>query len=146
MLATLTVLVGLVACGDDDDGASTTTETTVPPPTTSPGPVGSASAELCAAHDDLRTSIGALTDVDVVRNGTSAITDAVSAISDDLGAVRAATGSDLRPQVDAFQQALDDLQAAVGDSAAVREIVGAVQTVGTTGATLLSSLGNLDCP
>jgi hypothetical protein len=147
-LATVVALVGLSACGDDDDGASpsTTAEATTTPAATDPGPVGSASAELCTARDELRASIGALTDVDVVRNGTSAITDALTTIKDDLAAVRAATGGDLQPQIDAFQQALDDLQAAIGDSGAVREVVAGVQAVGSTGATVLSSLGNLDCP
>jgi hypothetical protein len=141
------VLAG-AACGDDDDDASSTTTTTALAATTTPGPVGSASAELCEAREDLRTSISGLSDVDVVRNGTSAITDALSQIKDDLGAVRSAAGSDVQPQVDAFQEAVDALQAALSgsDTPPVRDIVAAVQDVGTTGATLLTSLGNLDCP
>ena len=143
--AAVLVLAG-AACGDDDDASSTTSTTAAA--TTAPGPVGSASAELCPARDDLRASISGLADVDVVRNGTSAITDALGQIRDDLDAVRSTAGADVQPQVDAFQQAVDELQTALGGSGSspARDIVAAVQDVGSTGATLLASLGNLDCP
>ncbi len=111
LVAGLAIVV--VACSDDDSPPpTTTTTTTTPPATTNPGPVGSASAAQCDARDELRDSISALTNVDVVRNGTSAITDALGRIRDALGAVRDTAGADVQPQVDAFQQALDALQTA----------------------------------
>jgi hypothetical protein len=147
VVAAALAVVGL-ACGDDSTSSTTTTTTTTPPPTTNPGPVGSASPELCAARDELRSSISDLSNVDVVRNGTSAITSALDKIKENLSAVRSAAGSDVQPQVEAFQRAVDQLQAAVSGSGAGRiaAIVSGVREVASTGATLLRSLGNLKCP
>jgi hypothetical protein len=141
------LLVGVVACGDDDSASTTTVTTTLPPTTTNPGPVGSADAALCTARDDLKASITALASVDVIKSGTSGITDALSKIKDDLAAVRSAAGSNVQPQVDAFQQALDSLQTALGGSGAakVAATVAALRDVASTGSTLLTSLGNLTC-
>src|SRR3954471_2708167 len=72
------LVVGAVACGDDDSSSTTTTTTTSPPSTTNPGPIGSASAELCDARDELQSAISDLSKVDVVKNGTSAVTSALS--------------------------------------------------------------------
>jgi hypothetical protein len=62
-------------------------------------------------------AISDLSNVDVVRNGTSAITDALTRINDALGEVRSTAGTDVQPQVDAFQQSLDQLQTALGGGA-----------------------------
>jgi hypothetical protein len=141
------LVVGVVACGDDDSASTTVPTTTVPPSTTNPGPVGSASAELCQAVDQLKTSITGLSSIDVVRNGTSAVTDALNQIKTDLGAVKSAAGSDVQPQVDAFQGAVDQLQTTLSASSPpISGIVSGVRNVATTGATLLSSLRNLKCP
>jgi hypothetical protein len=134
---------GGVACGDDDDTAATTTTTT----TTLPGPVSSASEASCAARDQLQTAISDLSNVDVVRNGTSSITDALTRIKDALGEVRSTAGADVQPQLDAFQQSLDQLQKALGGGTSqVAAIVSGVRDVASTGATLLTSLSNLRCP
>jgi hypothetical protein len=144
LLAASLALVG-AACGDDDDSAATTTTTTTT--TTLPGPVSSASPASCAARDELRGAISDLSNVDVVRNGTSAITDALTRIRDALGEVRSTAGEDVQPQVEAFQQSLDQLQTALGGGASqITAIVGAVRDVATTGGTLLTSLSNLRCP
>jgi hypothetical protein len=92
--------------------------------------VGTASEASCAARDELRSAITDLSNVDVVKNVTSAITGAVNRIKDDLSAVRSTAGEDVRPQVDAFQQAL----------------VSGLRDVASTGATLVQSLQNLQCP
>jgi hypothetical protein len=133
------------ACGDDDSAATTTISTTTT--TTIPGPVSSASEASCAARDELRQAISDLSKIDVVRNGTSALTDALAHINAALGEVRSTAGADVQPQVDAFQQSLDQLQTALGGGASqIAAIVQAVRDVATTGATLLTSLGNLRCP
>jgi hypothetical protein len=142
----LGLVVGGVACGDDDNSSATTVTTTTVVSTTNPGPVGSASAELCQARDDLRTSISDLSKVDVIKNGTSAVTDQLNTIKDNLAKVRSSAGSDVKPQVDAFQQAVDGLQTALsGSTPSVTGVVSAVRQVATTGSTLLQSLGNLRC-
>ena len=107
------VTVGGVACGDDDDTASTTTTTTTTT-TTLPGPLSSASDASCAARDELQAAIADLADVDVVRNGTSSVTEALTRITDALADVRSTAGDDVQPQIEAFQQSLDELQTALG--------------------------------
>jgi uncharacterized phage infection (PIP) family protein YhgE len=143
-LLAASLAVGGFACGDDDNTAATTTTTTTT--TTLPGPVGSASEASCAARDELQSAISDLSKVDVVRNGTSAITAAVSRITDALSEVRSTAGDDLKPQIDAFQQSLDQLQTALaGGTSQAAAIVSALRDVGSTGATLLTSLQNLRC-
>jgi len=112
-----------------------------------PGPVSSASSDLCAARESLRTSITDLSKVDVVANGTSAVKDQLATIRENLSAVRAQAGSDVQAQADAFQTSLDSLEAALDESGAaqVTGVVSALRDVATTGATLLTSLGNLSC-
>ncbi len=143
VMIALFVVAG-AACGDDDSSSATTVTTTTVA-ATNPGPVSSASAELCQAREQLRTSITDLSNVDVVKNGVSAITDQLDQIRSDLAAVKSAAGSDLRPQLDAFEQALDSLQTAVSGSGSAQDIVAGVREVATTGATLLRSLQNLSC-
>jgi uncharacterized phage infection (PIP) family protein YhgE len=134
-----------VACGDDDDSAATTTTTTTTT-TTLPGPVSSASEASCAARDELQAAISDLSNVDVVKNGTSAITDALTRIKDALADVRSTAGDDVQPQVDAFQQSLDQLQTALGGGTSqIAAIVSGIGDVASTGATLLTSLKNLRC-
>jgi len=146
LLAASLAVLGF-ACGDDDSAATTTTSTTTTTTTTLPGPVSSASEASCAARDELQSAISDLSNIDVVRNGTSAITDALSRIRTALGEVRSTAASDLQPQIDAFQQSLDQLQTAIGGGAGqVTAIARGIRDVVTTGSTLLTSLSNLRCP
>jgi hypothetical protein len=146
LLAASLAVVGS-ACDDDDSAATTTTTTTTSTTTTLPGPVSSASEASCAARDELQTAISDLSNIDVVRNGTSAITDALTRIQTALGEVRSTAAADVQPQIEAFQQSLDQLQTALGGGASqVTAIVRGIRDVGTTGSTLLTSLRNLRCP
>ena len=127
------VLLGalMVSCGDDDDSASTAATTPATPfataeptgtATTAPAADSSAtgsstapSGDVSADREALRTSVDALTNLDVVAEGTNAVTAAVSDVKDDLAAVRSSAGSELRPQVEAVQDAVDELETAVAD-------------------------------
>jgi hypothetical protein len=145
VLVAASLAVVAVACGDDDDTAATTTTTSTT--TTVPGPASSASEASCAARDELQSAISDLSNVDVVRNGTSAITDALTRIKSALAEVRSTAGEDVQPQVQAFQQSLDQLETALGGGASqAAAIVSALRDVASTGATLLTSLRNLRCP
>lgn len=145
--------IASAACSSDSSSSTTTAATTTTQAATTtvassnPGPVGSASSTLCQAREDLRTSITDLSNVNVVANGTSAISDQLATIREHLAAVRSAAGDDVKAQADAFQGSLDALQTALGGSGAsmVTGVVSAIRDVGTTGATLLTSLGNLSC-
>lgn len=150
--ALITLSLGLTiagaACGSDDKADTTTTAaTTTTVASTNPGPVGSASSALCQAREDLRTSIAGLSSVDVVKNGTSAITDQLATIKTNLQTVRTQAGSDVQAQADAFQTSLDTVQTALSaNPPAVATVVTGLRDVASTGATLLTSLGNLSCP
>ena len=144
VLVAASLAVGVVACGDDDNTAATTTSTSTT--STLPGPVSSASEASCAARDQLQAAISNLSNVDVVKNGTSSITDALTDIKDALAQVKSTAGDDVKPQIDAFQQSLDQLQTALaGGTSQVAAIVTALRDVASTGATLLTSLKNLRC-
>jgi len=146
VVALVALVLTAAGCSSDDTSSTTVKATTTAATTTtsSTPPVGSASSELCDAREALRTSITDLASVDVVKNGTSAIKDQLTTIQQNLKAVRSSAGNDVQPQVDAFQTSLDSLQSAVDSSAPV-QAVSALRDVASTGATLLTSLGNLQC-
>ena len=109
--------------------------------------MSSASDASCAARDELQAAISDLSNVDVIRDGTSAITDAVTRITNALGDVRSTASADVQPQVEAFQQSLDQLQTALaGGTSQIAAIVRSIGEVASTGSTLLTSLRNLRCP
>jgi hypothetical protein len=117
-----------VSCGDDDDSASSAATTPATPfatvgpaSTATTAPVAESSAtgsstapsgDVCADRDALRTSVDALTNLDVVAEGTNGVTAAVSDVKDDLAALRSSAGADLQPQVQAVQDAVDELETA----------------------------------
>ena len=110
------VLLGvlMVSCGDDDDSASTaattpatpfatagptSTATTSPAESSATGSSTAPSGDVCADREALRTSVDALTNVDVVAEGTNGVTSAVADVKDDLAALRSSAGAELQPQV-----------------------------------------------
>jgi hypothetical protein len=148
-LVAVILAVGGIACGDDDEDSATTTaaDTSTMASTASSGPVSSASDASCAARDELETAISDLSNVDVVRDGTSSVTDALTGINDALGEVRSTAGDDVQPEVEAFQQALDELQTAIGGGTSQpAAIATGVRDVASSGAALLTSMRNLHCP
>jgi hypothetical protein len=150
----LAVVLVLSACGGDDTGSdaaaptggSTATATTEPSEaTTSPGP--DATADLCAARDDLEQSVQALGDVDVVAGGTDAVEAALGDVREDLAALRGASGSDLQDEVSSLESAIEDLQGTLdgGTEPATGERLTALAQVVTAGGTLVSALQDLPC-
>ena len=63
----------------------------------------------------MRESVDALANVDVVAEGTNGVTAAVSDVKDDLAALRSSAGDELEPQVQAVQDAVDELETAAAD-------------------------------
>ena len=141
----------LVSCGDDDDStsaattasgsvttAASATTTASSAATTAAGTsVAPANEELCADREALRTSVDGLKDIDLVAEGTNGVKSAVTAVKDDLAALRASAGDELKPQVDAVQSDLDDVEAAIeqlgsgGAAAAVSVVSSLVSSAGT---------------
>jgi len=152
----LGLVLSLAACGSSSKSSSTTaaasSESTSAGPTTAPGSgdtesTGTASAEVCAAKQDLQTSITDLKDVNIASSGTSGLQAAITTIKDNLSTLRSAAGDQLKPEIDTFQTSLDDLQTAIKNvsSGGVAAVVTAVKDAGTSGADLLDALSELKC-
>jgi hypothetical protein len=152
----LGLLVSLAACGSSSSSSSTseaspaTAATTATPATTaaaSGSTPDTASPEVCAAREELRSSITDLKDVDIVANGTSSLQAAITKVKDNLTTLKSTAGDELQPEVTALQDALTDLQSALDDvsSGGVAAVVTAARNVASTGATLLTDLESLRC-
>src|SRR4051794_28063902 len=119
-LGLATVLL-LAACGSDNSSSSsvsaatttaiTTAAATTAAATTSTTAISSAAAattstaagqsnaQLCQARDSLKTSIQDLGNVDVVKNGTAGVKDALTKVQNNLTTVKASATDQLQPQV-----------------------------------------------
>ena len=125
VVACVALGVLMVSCSDDDDSSATT----VP--------------DVCADREALQSSVAALKDLDVVAEGTNGLKAAVADVKEDLTELRASAGDELQPQVQAVQDAVDELETAAadldsgGDASAALTAVG---NVASSAATLLASL------
>jgi hypothetical protein len=135
--------IAVAACGGDDDDSSAsnqaTTSTSVTPAT--------ASAELCKQRDELKSSIKDLQNVDVIKNGTSALDAAISRVNDNLEQFKSTARGEFDTEIDGFEQSLSKLQSAVGDvgSNGMSPVVQALRDVLQSGSALLTSLDSLKC-
>ena len=86
-------MAGVAACGGDDDDSSSS----------------SASKTLCDDSQALKSSIDDLKNVDVVQNGTSAVSSAVTKVTDSATALIDAAKSEFKPEVDDLQSSLQTL-------------------------------------
>jgi hypothetical protein len=149
----------LVSCGDDDDTSTATTAsasvTTAASATTTASSTatttGSSAAppsdELCADREALRTSVDKLKDIDLAAEGIDGVKSAVTGVKDDLEALRASAGDELKPQVDAVQGDIDDLEAAIEQlgSGGAAAAVSAVSSLVSSAGTLLDELESGAC-
>ena len=71
--------------------------------------------QICQARDQLKTSITTLTDQGLLTAGTTAIKASVQQVQTDFDAVKAAAKEDYHSQVTDMQDALQQLQTAVGN-------------------------------
>jgi hypothetical protein len=161
LAGTVAALALVVACGSDNSSSSSTVLTTTTSvsastsattsgagtSTTVSSSSGTASSQLCTARDNLKTSIQDLTNVDVLKNGTSGMQDAVNKVKDNLQAVKTNASSDLQPQIQAFRDSLTALGNAVSNvsSGGVGSVVSAASSAAQTGQKLVTSLGSLKC-
>jgi hypothetical protein len=123
----------LTACGDDSDSSGTTT-------------TSSAEQAYCADADQLKSDVASIKDMEVVADGTDAVTTQISTLKDDLSALKSSAGDVASPEISTFETALDDLQSALsavsGDLtlANASDVVSAVQSVATTGTAVVTTL------
>lgn len=122
----------LVGCGDDD------------------GDEASPQDDYCAAAEELQTSVGSLTDLDVVAEGTNGLESAVNDVRDDVTELRDSAGEAAGDELDALGQSIDDLQSSLSDLGGditaenAGAVVTAVQAVGTAAQAVQDTL--TDCP
>jgi hypothetical protein len=143
----------LAACGSGDTepvsaptGSPTATEGQTGAAAATEGQTGAAAADVCAARDDLRESVDALAEVDVVAGGTDAVEAALGEFRADLADVRAAAGSDVQDEVTALEESLDGLEAALADTdGPAGQLLTAVAEVVTSGGVLVQELQSLPC-
>ena len=126
VVAALAVVVLMAACSDDSDSSSATT----------------AAPTVCDDAQALSSSVDELKDVDVVAEGTDGASAAISAVKDDLAALSESAGDELRPQVQAVQDAVDELETAVANvgSDPAGTALEAVSKVTASASTLVATL------
>jgi hypothetical protein len=134
VVAGVAITVLMAACGgdDDDDSSSSTTASSDP---------------VCADAEALRSSVAELRDVDLVAEGTNGASAAISAVKDDLAAVKESAGEELQPQVQDVEGSIDELETAVDnlDAAGAAAALEAVANVASSVSTLVGSLEDGAC-
>jgi len=127
VFAALAVAMLMAACGDDDDSSSTTTAPT---------------DDVCDDAQALSASVDELNDVDLAAEGTDGASAAISAVKDDLTAFSESASEELQPQVQAVEDAIDELETAVDnlDSDPAGTVLQAVSDVASSASTLIATL------
>lgn len=145
----------LASCGSSDDssstaasspttGATTSAAATTLAASTTTNSSAASSGDVCADRDALRSSLAALTNVDLVAEGTNGAKTAINAVKDDLTALRTSAGSELQPEVQAVQNGIDDLDTAVDAGSAAQAATAVTKLAGAT-TTLFDSLQSRPC-
>jgi hypothetical protein len=126
------IAAGIAGCGSGTTATSSSSSSTTTTTTTSSSASSASSAksttgastsasypagkeQICQARDELRTSITALTDQGLLAAGTTAIKASVDQVQTDFDAVKTAAKGDYHSQVTDLQDALQQLQTAVGN-------------------------------
>jgi ABC-type glycerol-3-phosphate transport system substrate-binding protein len=131
------LVVGVAGCGSSGTGSSGGSAA-----------AAQSSAAVCSAAVDLRTSMTALQQVDLVKQGTQAVQQAFGQVKTDIGSLADAARSQLKPQVAKVQADRDAVQAGVDAAKAApnAQTLGAlrtaVQTLGQDVQSLISSVGS----
>lgn len=91
--ALLVGVAALAACGSDDDE--------------------SAQDRYCAAGDDLESSVTALTQIDLIAEGTNGLDDALGAVEDDVSTLADTASEAASDEVSALEESVQDLGSAL---------------------------------
>jgi hypothetical protein len=141
-VAVLALTVAGCSSSSKTTSATGSSSTTASSPSTYPA----GKEQLCAARDQLRSSITAVARPSLLIGGKDAITTAVDKVQSDLDALKVAAKQTYRPQVDAVEAALGDLKTAVGtlgngNTSQNLQTVGTdIANVGSTSEDLLTTL------
>jgi hypothetical protein len=126
------------ACSSGSSTSSGTTASTGTSSTAAP-----TKANVCAARDQLRSSIQALTSVSLLTQGTSGIQAAVTKVRSDLDNLKGAAGTDYGPEVDALKSSLQALQTTVSSSLTSGNLVSNISKIGTQASAVGTAADNL---
>ena len=124
-------LTGLAACSSDDDDES-------------------AQDRYCEAGESLRSSLEALTNVDLVAEGTSGLETAVEAVSDDVDTLQDTATDAAEGDVEALNEALDGLESSLSDlgddvsEESTSQVTAAIEGVTAAASAVYDTL--TDCP
>jgi hypothetical protein len=132
VLAVLAIAMLIGACGDDDDSSATTT---------------APEDAVCDDAQALTASVDDLKEVDLVAEGTDGASAAITAVKDDLSAFSESAGDEVQPQVQAVEDAIDELETAVEnlDSDPAGTALQAVSDVASSAGTLIATLDDGAC-
>lgn len=106
---------------------------------------------VCTSRANLKTSVAALTDPQVLKEGKASVQSAVDTVKTDFDALASSVKATYQPQVDAVKSAMTGLQTAVGNFGSgnalgnLQAVGSAVSNVGTTTTALVTAL-KAECP
>ena len=155
MLSLLAVVVAGCSSGSTPSSSATSSSALAASPTSSASSTTKPSVttsypagkeDICQARDQLKASITSLTDQGLLSAGTTAIKASVNQVQTDLDAVKTAAKQDYNSQVTDLQDALKQLQTAVGnlgsgDAAAnLRTVGNAITATGAAAEDLFTQL------
>src|SRR5262249_32857529 len=133
------VVIGLLviasACGKSSSSGSSSSGTTTTEASTTTSLTSN--AELCAARDQLKSSVDDLKNINVVKNGTAGIESAVTDVRNNLQAVKTAAHGQLSSQIKVFEANLTALETAVKSGGGGGTIATSAASVATSGSALL---------
>lgn len=125
----------LAACGSDSESSSTTTT-----------PTTTAEQAYCADVDQLQSDVTSLSDMDIVADGTDAVTAKIDELRADVATLKTSAGEVASAEVDALETSLDDLQTSldsVSGDLTLQNAAGVMSSAGqaiTAGTALISTL------
>jgi hypothetical protein len=114
---------------------------------TSGGGATTLPSSVCSQATALKQSLQDLKNVNVVQNGTSALSDAVATVKSNANALSESTHGQLKPQVDALQASLDQLESAIRNvgSGGLTPVTNALSSVTDAANGLSQGVKNLKC-
>ena len=95
----------------------------------------------------MTASVDDLKDLDLAAEGTNGATAAITAVKDDLSAFAESAGDEVQPQVQAVEDAIDELETAVDnlDSDPAGTALQAVSDVASSTSALIATLDDGAC-
>jgi major membrane immunogen (membrane-anchored lipoprotein) len=146
-LGATVICLALLASACSSSSKSTTSSATTSTSVSGTTSTSVGNADFCAARASLKSSLDDLKNVNILKDGTTAIQAQVTTIKGEVAKLKSAAGDALQPQITSFQKALDSLGDAVSNvgSGGVAAVISAATQVASSGVILLNSLDAVRC-